>query len=161
MAGKGINDKYIKDMELREYSTEELREELRRRLSEERSERARNIDHRARYLYATATVKGISCQRYGGFSECAYRVRLDGHSAKRLGVVFPGEKEFDVRILRANFRKANVPRVGDTVKLRKRVTKSHPEWRGGPFRHPVIVEVEKRATREGPCAKSGAKQLNE
>lgn len=67
-------------MTLQDYTTDELRAELKRRATEARKAANVNRDRKAKYLYAEGTVIEVyndSCGRKRPFSEWRFRVRID------------------------------------------------------------------------------------
>lgn len=129
-------------MTLQDYTTDELRAELKRRATEARKAANVNRDRKAKYLYAEGTVIKVyndSCGRKRPFSEWRFMVLLDDKyiiaynipSYQRSGRVYC--------VNRAKFNKTTAPKEGDRVRLKCRVTKDSPRW--NMFQQPMIDEI--------------------
>lgn len=124
-------------MELKDYTTEEIRAELKRRNAEAAHKRA--MERKAmgtQYAYELAEVTYMSP---GAFYFRTYDVRMLNKER------FSGyrERQSYVGLVRAFFNTSNAPRVGDIVKLRSRKTKDNPDG-FGLFENAKICEVVKR-----------------
>lgn len=121
-------------MTLQDYTTEELKAELRRRAAEERKARTAERRRMTEYNYAEGTVIHVSGTV---FSRTTYDVKLDEADAKRLG-------KSTVCSLRPpkGVRRADAPEVGDRVRLKGRITRSDPTgfmW-GNAYIHEIIKD---------------------
>lgn len=99
--------------ELAKFTTDELLEELKRRLTGT-GLKVQNVGVTPKYEYATGVVLSSSGDRY--------RIRLDegyGHSHS---------EGFGIRPLTDAFNSKNRPMVGDRVKLKCRITKGCPKF---------------------------------
>lgn len=98
--------------ELKDYTTQELRDELKRRAKESRIKAAK--EHKPEYLYWEATVKGV--QTWGSARQYKYRLTTTDPRIplEKLMSTFP--------MIRGIYKKAELPKVGDKVKLRLRYT---------------------------------------
>lgn len=98
--------------ELKDYTTEELKAELKRREKETRKMRQ---TPKPDYLYWIAKVEGA--QEWGEFSQYKYRVSTDD---KRI----PLDKlKHGFPMISGLCKKVDRPKVGDTIRLRLRYTK--------------------------------------
>lgn len=128
-------------MTLQDFTTDELRAELKRRATEARKAANANRDRNPKYLYADGTVIKVydtSCGKNRPFSEWQFKVRIDEEYVVKYGIQSWG-KERDLDVNRAKFKKHNAPKVGDRVRLKCRVTKGSPRW--GMFHQPMIDEI--------------------
>lgn len=119
---------------LQDYTTDELKAELKRRQIEARKQKSRKTE----YAYATATVRSID--KYASFKRY-YHVFISEDDTQR-------DRIADHRILidvslDVKIKAADKPKVGDVVKLRSRKTKDNPTGFGS-FAHPIICEVLER-----------------
>ena len=122
--------------ELKDYTTEELKAELKRRKIEEGREKLKN--RKTEYAYVTATVKHI--YKHALFNK-KYLVEInkdDLTTSCAYKFNYGVEVSIDKKI-----KAADRPNVDDTVKLRSRITKDNPTG-FGCFAHPKICEVIKR-----------------
>ncbi len=115
-------------MTLQDYTTDELRAELKRRATEARKAANVNRDRKAKYLYAEGTVIEVyndSCGRKRPFSEWRFRVRIDDEYATKLNI-----QSWNIdschNVDRAKFKKSTAPKEGDRVRLKCRITKDSP-----------------------------------
>ena len=112
-------------MELRDYTTEQLKAELKRRTDEER-QRKRAMGIRVpTYEYARGKV--VSVSNSGAFTSWRWKVEICDEDMKRLGIASV-HKRSSYTILIKEFTKATAPQVGDTVLLRNRITKNSPKF---------------------------------
>ena len=121
-------------MTLQEYTTEELKAELKRRLDIEKAERRKNRDYKAKYLYATGVVDNISHKRFF--------VKLDKKYIDEYEI--PTYKVYMCYKIDKNKLKrvADLPKIGDIVRLRCRITKTSPKWNF--FNRPFIEAIIER-----------------
>lgn len=130
-------------MSIEDYTTEELKAEIKRRQTEARRLRSSGKSYKAEYAYARAVITWASNDP---FSRQIFRAHiLDEDLAKmdrQMQVNYRYEKQ--INILRANFNKDTAPRKGDLVRIRSRRTKYYPDG-FGLFCTPYIFEVIKRA----------------
>lgn len=111
-------------MELRDYTTERLKAELKRRTDEER-ERKRAMGIRVpTYEYARGKV--VSVFNSGAFTSWCWKVEICDEDMKRLGIA-DVLKRSSYKVMK-EFTKSTAPQVGDTVLLRKRITKNSPRF---------------------------------
>lgn len=126
-------------MTLQDYTTEELRAELKRRDVEARRERAKNRDNKAKYAYATGVVCWASRDPY-----CRREYRVNICEEDRDKYKLPNyELHKRCYPLLSVIKATDAPQVGDTVTIRARVTKARPDGFSS-FHTPSIVEVIKR-----------------
>lgn len=112
-------------MELRDYTTEQLKAELKRRTDEER-QRKRAMGIRVpNYEYARGKV--VSVSNSGAFTSWCWKVEICDEDMKRLGIASV-HKRSSYTILIKEFTKATAPQTGDIVLLRKRITKNSPKF---------------------------------
>lgn len=126
-------------MELKDYSTEELWAEIKRRATGERCQRSIGRSRKAEYAYAKAEITFVSDE---SFSRRIFRGKIDPNSVLKFNGRWLSERPFF--LLRANFTKDTAPKVGDIVRLRSRKTKSNPDG-FGLFSSAQIFEIIKRA----------------
>ena len=121
-------------MSLQEYTTEELKAELKRRSDIEKAEKRKNRDYKAKYLYATGIVDNISNGRF--------YVRLNKKYIKEYEI--PNHKVYTYYKVDKNKLKriADLPKIGDIVRLRCRITKTSPKWNF--FNRPFIEALIER-----------------
>lgn len=125
-------------MALQDYTTEELKAELKRRQIEARKARSRK-GVKLEYGYAIAKVTWVSKDP---FCKKRFRIKiLDDWAAK-----YHSEYS-DTPIDRKVFNKSNHPQVGDIVKVKSRKTKYAPNG-FGLFSNVKIVEIIKCNTEE-------------
>ncbi len=111
--------------ELKDYTEEELRQELKRRVLERR----KNTPRRIEYVEFEATVCGISntwsnCQG----REFKYPFVLWTYQVKDCSIALANFRpENDYKLKGGVFNKGNAPKVGDRVRLRYRRTKGRLE----------------------------------
>lgn len=109
-------------MELKDYTTEQLREELKRRAKEARAAAPRHPVS----LTATAVVKSILKSPYHRrFNDWEYELELTPESIAEYEVaeIF---KIFRCTLARGFFKRNDAPNEGDTVTVRFR---NHKDWR--------------------------------
>lgn len=137
-----INDNDIEyGANLQDFTTDELRAELKRRATEARKAANANRDRKAKYLYAEGTVTNVhntSSGRRLPFADWSFKVHIDDEYATKHNI-----KSWDIErylsVNRANIKKSNAPKEGDRVRLKCRVTKDSPRW--NMFCQPIIDEV--------------------
>lgn len=123
--------------ELKDYTTKELKEELKRRSKEERLKRL-SVPRKTEYAYATAVVGHIN--KYASFNR-KYSVKISEEDVQTYNI---SEYRVTMDVARdVSINVADAPKIGDVVKLRGRKTKSNPTG-FGCFANPVICEVIKR-----------------
>ena len=117
-------------MFIQEYTTEELK----RRLDIEKAEKRKNRNYKAKYLYATGIVDNISNGRF--------YVRLNKKYIKEYEI--PNHKVYTYYKVDKNKLKriADLPKIGDIVRLRCRITKTSPKWNF--FNRPFIEAIIER-----------------
>lgn len=111
--------------ELKDYTEEELREELNRRVLERR----KNTPRRIEYMEFEATVCGISntWSNYQG-TEFKRPFVLWTYQVKDCSIALANVRpENDYKLKGGVFNKSNAPKVGDRVRLRYRCTKGRSE----------------------------------
>lgn len=124
--------------ELEKYSIEELQAEIMRRRQALRKERGDTRNLIPSFMYATATVKEAHIEGRKGTWYCV----LEVHPMK--------EPQFgtlpEIYSCRCHYSmtKDSAPKVGDTVELRKRITRFSNKW--GIGETPTIYRVIERAT---------------
>lgn len=124
-------------MELKDYTTEELKAELKRRQMEARKLK----DNKAQYIYATAVVTHASGSC---FSLRHWDVELTDESMKELNLHHTRKNISSIYVNKLKIKAGDSPKVGDMVKVQCRITKSAQQ----PFfwRNKIrICEVIKRA----------------
>lgn len=128
-------------MTLQDFTTDELRAELKRRATEARKAANVSRDRKAKYLYAEGTVIKVhdgGCGRKLPFSEWRFKVHIDDEYATKLNIqTWNIDSYHDVD--HAKFKKSNAPKEGDRVRLKCRVTKDSPRW--NMFHQPIIDEI--------------------
>ena len=104
-------------MELKDYTDEELRSEIRRRANEKRKARRVNVKKEP-YIYTQAVVKRF--ERFKG--ETIFEGVFEFGSDRRDDLYHAYFEYIDCAKLARNcgFNKSNMPQVGDLVRLRKR-----------------------------------------
>lgn len=128
-------------MTLQDFTTDELRAELKRRAVEARKSANVNRDRKAKYLYAEGTVITVhntSGGRKLPFSEWSFKVHIDDEYATKLNIQSWNIDSYH-SVSRANFKKSTAPNEGDRVRLKCRVTKDSPRW--NMFHQPIIDEI--------------------
>lgn len=129
-------------MTLQDYTTDELKAELKRRQTEARKAANANRDRKHKFLYAEGTVTRVYRTKGGGnipLSEWDFDVCLDDKYSTKYNL--QGRKKTpSCSLNRARFtRKGTAPKEGDRVRLKCRITKFSPDW--GLFYRPVIDEI--------------------
>lgn len=121
-------------MELKDYSTQELKDELKRRAIETRKRVA--LERKAKgtqYAYAEALVEWVSDEPFMRRKFWVEPLKpVDKYASRTL------HPSLDKRI----FNSKNCPQKGDIVKLKSRKTKMNPEGFG--FSKSFIIEIVKR-----------------
>lgn len=128
-------------MTLQDYTTDELRAELKRRAVEARKAANTDRDRKHKYLYAEGTVINVhntSGGRRLPFSDWTFKVHIDDEYAAKLNI-----QTWNIDIYhtvnRAKFKKSTAPKEGDRVRLKCRVTKNFPRW--NMVHQPMIDEI--------------------
>lgn len=124
-------------MELKDYTTDELRMELRRRKDEELKKRSLNGENVPKYLYAKGVVKDI-LNTNRAFCNWVWYVDIFDEDWKRLGLSVSNTSHWYQLCSGGIFRKNNSPKIGDVVMLKCRVTKAMPDF---SFIHARICEI--------------------
>lgn len=124
---------------LQDYTTEELKAEIKRRLAEERKVRNANRDRKAKFLYALALVTQVT---EGAFCRRRWKVELTEEYKKLYGA---DPSPMYVDVMRSIIKSTDSPEVGDIVRLKKRITNASPTWRTSVFQTPQICGIEKKA----------------
>lgn len=128
-------------MTLQDYTTDELKAEIKRRQAEARKAANANRDRKHKYLYAEGTVTSIYRTRNGmklPFSEWRFKVCLEDKYVIEYNI-YGYKKTPTCDLNRARFRKDTAPKEGDRVRLKCRITKDSPDW--DLFYRPVIDEI--------------------
>lgn len=132
-------------MELKDYTTEQLKDEINRRKREERQLRSSGRSHKAEYAYAKAVITYVSKDRWLRREFRAKILDEDmAHMDESIRYRYRYRDDMHMHILRANFTKDTAPKVGDIVRVRSRKTKHNPNG-FGLFSTPYIFEVIRRA----------------
>lgn len=106
-------------MELKDYTTEELREELRRR----KKEAIRNAVHKKpEYIEVEGVVVNIR-NIYNSFVCTDFRVKTNDER------VPAHAREYEYKIKQGKFRKNELPKVGDTVIIGHLLTKNRNSFK--------------------------------
>lgn len=128
-------------MTLQDFTTDELRAELKRRATEARKAANANRDRKHKYLYVEGTVVKVydnSCGRKRPFSEWSFEVFLDDKYIVDYNIPsYNRSRSYAVNRVKLN--KSTAPKEGDRVRLKCRITKDSPRW--NMFHQPVIDEV--------------------
>lgn len=101
-------------MELKDYTTEELREELKRRAKEARQNAIRE---KPKYIEVEGIVTNID-NIYKSFIWAEYTVKIEDERVQEC------YRTYKYYIKQGNFRKHNVPKIGDTVIVGHLLTKN-------------------------------------
>lgn len=128
-------------MTLQDFTTDELRAELKRRATEARKAANANRDRKAKYLYAEGTVVKVynTIGRVKRpFLDWRFKVRIDAEDEVKLGISTWNMDSYH-NVDRAKFNKSTAPKEGDRVRLKCRVTKDCPKW--NMFHQPIIDEI--------------------
>lgn len=128
-------------MELKDYTTDELRAELKRRNIEARRQGSLGRSQKAVYAYANGVVTYVSDDP---FSRRQFKVKICEPDCDKYQLSVLYRIGSYAHILRANFTKDTAPRLGDIVRVRSRKTNSRPNG-FGVFPTPYIIEVIHRA----------------
>lgn len=124
-------------MELKDYTTEQLKAELKRRATEERRLRSTGRSHKAEYAYAIALITQVSDDVYS--QRLFYGKVLTFDEKESINPRWMRESLF--MIVRANFKKDTAPKVNDIVRVKSRKTRICPNGFGNCFTTPYIIEV--------------------
>lgn len=124
-------------MDLKDYTTEELNAELKRRKSEAARKAVEERKKLGRYVYAKAVITKVVP---APFSRQYWRGQiLDANVLK----IDYWHKEREFRIIRENFNRKTAPRVGDIVLLKSMKTNLSPNG-FAPYSFPRISKVLER-----------------
>lgn len=126
---------------LQDFTTDELRAELKRRAAESRKAANATRDRKHKYLYAEGTVVNVrntSGGRRLPFADWSFKVHIDDECATKLNIQTWNIDSYHT-VNRAKFKKSNAPKEGDRVRLKCRVTKDSPRW--NMFHQPIIDEI--------------------
>lgn len=126
-------------MNLQDYTTEELKAEIKRRQIEERKARSRK-GMKAEYAYAEAVITYINGN---AFARRTYQADISESDCMKNNIPMQSRHRYYLRIDRKVFNKSNAPKVGDVVKLKSRKTQYNPDG-FGLFCEPIICEIIKR-----------------
>lgn len=133
-------------MDLSDYTDEQLREELKRRKILKRQARGDFKDYTPKYLYASAIVTYANIHP-GNKGYWKFKVEFTDEAIAEYGDALESGRSYG--ITQSVFNKGNAPRVGDLVKLKKRITNQSQTWsRSWASPTPVICEVLKRKEDE-------------
>lgn len=122
-------------MELKDYTIEELKAEIKRRKKEERANRPKP---EPQFVYAKATVTEV---RGRTFTNAEYYVDVDPEYLEQMSGVARRElKNNNVKLIRAKFSKKTAPKEGDRVLIKSKITQDNPTGWGTWFK-PYICEV--------------------
>ena len=128
-------------MTLQDYTTDELKAELKRRVTEARKVANANRDRKCKYLYAEGTVVKV-LNTIGRvelpFLDWRFKVQIDAEDVAKLGILTWNVDSYH-NTDRAKFNKSTAPKEGDRVRLKCRVTKDCPRW--NMYRQPIIDEI--------------------
>lgn len=128
-------------MTLQDYTTDELRAELKRRATEARKAANASRDRKHKYMYAEGTVITVhntSGGRKLPFSDWSFKVRIDDEYVTKLNIQTWNIDSYH-NVDRTKFKKYNTPKEGDRVRLKCRITKDSPRW--NMFHQPIIDEI--------------------
>lgn len=126
---------------LKDYTIDELKEELKRREAEAQSQRSKGRSHRAEYAYTYGFVVWVSDEPY---CRQRFRVRIPQSEIDKHPRLARYSVYGYIDIVRNNFTKDTAPRVGDTVRIKSRKTAHCPDG-FGIFSGAYICEIIKRA----------------
>lgn len=126
-------------MNITDFTTEELRAELKRRNREKLREVNKN--NKPKYLYAIATVNEVEGGSFKPFSGWRWKVSIHDKYINEYKI-YDYRQTPTIDIIRSLFNKTNCPKEGDIVKLKCRITKSSPTW--NLFNKPRICEIIKK-----------------
>lgn len=103
-------------MELKDYTTKELREELKRRATEAR---ANAVREKPKYIELEAKIKNIHpCNYSKSFTQTLYNVSIIDKESEVYDIIF------NCKLKNGCFRKDNTPKIGDTVIVSHLLTKA-------------------------------------
>lgn len=119
-------------MELKDYTTEELREELRRRKKEAIKNAVRK---KPEYIEVEGVVVNVR-NSYSSFVWTGFRVKTND---ERVPI---HAREYEYKIKQGKFRKNELPKVGDTVIIGHLLTKNRNSFR--PFDAKIIRIVKRK-----------------
>lgn len=120
-------------MELKDYTTEELREELKRRAKEAR---ANAVREKPKYIELEAKIKNIHhCSYSKSFMQTEYSISTNDDRVK------PYDINRKYKLKNGCFRKDNIPKVGDIVIISHLLTKARNSFSGSDAK---IIRIVKR-----------------
>lgn len=122
--------------ELKDYTTDELKAEIKRRVAEERAQRRRETPYRAQYAYVTGTISDVSDDP---FYRRRYELRIDDADIEKCNLRWR-YRCHDIKLDSKRFRKENAPQIGDKVKVKSRISKQYPNG-FGPFSRLIICDI--------------------
>ena len=134
-------------MELKNFTTEELREELKRRAKEARLNAGRK---KSEYIEIIGVVTKITNNRKS-FMYGQYSLDIKDNRVKDC------DKYTTYTLKTGKFKKDNYPQVGDTVLIKQRLTKAVNFFMA---RYAKIDSIIKRKNSCGELEKDGSKYLN-
>lgn len=117
------------DMKLEDYSTEALREELKRRANLARANARKDGSNKPVYVTTEGVVKKVLNDK-GPFSHKKWLVEVSEEFAEENQI----QRELTYALLGGAFTKDTAPKVGDKVVLRCRLTRARPKFTQGRAR---------------------------
>lgn len=117
------------DMKLEDYSTEALREELKRRANLARANARKDGSNKPVYVTTEGVVKKVLNDK-GPFSHKKWLVEVSEEFAKENQI----QRELTYALMGGAFTKDTAPKAGDKVVLRCRLTKARPRFTQGQAR---------------------------
>lgn len=117
------------DMKLEDYSTEALREELKRRANLARANARKDGSNKPVYVTTEGVVKKVFHDK-GPFSHKKWLVEVSEEFAKENQI----QRELTYALMGGAFTKDTAPKAGDKVVLRCRLTKARPRFTQGQAR---------------------------
>ena len=131
-------------MDLKDYTTEELRAELKRRRVQAMKEAKKQIPE---YKEFTATVERVN-NSYGSINRYVYKITdAKPHNCEIKSELFANISWRDFSLQKNTFNKATVPKIGDKVLLRYRKHKTC-KTEIFDFTKAKIVEILERSNNE-------------
>lgn len=122
-------------MELKDYTTEELESEIKRRKKEERANRPKR---ETQYVYAKGTIRKIYGRKY---SDWEYYVDIDEEDQTPMSKdAIYHFKHREVKLDKKKFSKKTAPDIGDRVLIQSKITRDNPTGWGVWF-NPRIIKV--------------------
>ena len=125
-------------MKLKDYTTEQLKAEIKRREREERQLRSTGRSYKAEYAYAIALITYVSDDPY---IRRQYKIKVCKKDCEKyqLNISYKTGTGY-AYILQSRFNKGTAPKLGDMVRIKSRKTKSNPNG-FGLFSTPIIYEI--------------------